>query len=101
MTILQLWGALLIFLVCPIIGALPLIDWITYALSGKELAKLGTGNISVSAAFYHGGKLIGILAIISEAAKGIGVVLMARKFFPPPFPSASWEILSQFEKRMR
>jgi hypothetical protein len=42
-----------------------------------------------------------ILGIISEAAKGIGVVLMARKKFPPPFPSASWEILSQFEKRMR
>ena len=87
----QVWGALLIFLVCPIIGALPLIDWITYALSGKELAKLGTGNISVSAAFYHGGKLIGILAVISEAAKGIGVVLMARHFFPS---QSAWEIIA-------
>lgn len=91
MTLTQLWGALIIFLICPIIGGIPLIDWITYALSGKELSKLGTGNISVSAAFYHGGKLIGILAIISEAAKGIGVVLIARSFFSP---QSSWEILA-------
>lgn len=83
MTITQLWGAILILLVCPIIGGLPLIDWITYALSGKQLTKLGTGNVSVSAAFYHGGQLIGILAVISEALKGISVVLIARSFFPP------------------
>lgn len=87
----EIWGALLIFLVCPIIGGLPLIDWITYALSGKELSKLGTGNVSVSAAFYHGGKFIGILAVISEAAKGISVVLMTRHFFPT---ESTWEVLA-------
>lgn len=91
MTVTQLWGALIIFLICPIIGGIPLIDWITYGLSGKELKKLGTGNVSVSAAFYHGGKLIGILAAISEAAKGISVILITRKFFPP---QSAWEILA-------
>jgi len=38
-------------------------------LTGRELAQLGTGNIGVSAAFYHGGKLAGILAVLSEALK--------------------------------
>jgi pyruvate,water dikinase len=60
------------------IGGLPLINWISILLTGQNLNQVGTGNISVSAAFYHGGKLVGILAVISEAAKGIGVVLLAR-----------------------
>ncbi len=84
-------GALFIFVVCPIIGALPLIYWITYALSGKKLTQLGTGNISVSSAFYHGGRLVGILAVISEAFKGIVAVLMTRYFFPT---ESTWEIFA-------
>jgi pyruvate,water dikinase len=52
---------------------------------------LGTGNISVSAAFYHGGTFVGILAVISEAAKGIGAVLIARWFFPN---DPTWELLA-------
>lgn len=91
MTMTQLWGSLLILFVCPIIGAIPLIDWFTYAVSGKELQKLGTGNISVSAAFYHGGKLAGILAVLSEAGKGISVVLLTRAFFPL---GSTWEIVA-------
>ena len=67
MTLTQVWGAFLIFTVCPLLGGLPLIAWITYALTRRKLAELGTGNIGVSAAFYHGGKLVGILAVISEA----------------------------------
>ncbi|MBL1209791.1 glycerol-3-phosphate acyltransferase [Geminocystis sp. GBBB08] len=91
MTITQLWGVLLILFVCPIIGAIPLIDWFTYAVSGKQLTKLGTGNISVSAAFYHGGKSAGILAVLSEAGKGIAVVLLTRAFFPL---GSTWEIVA-------
>ncbi|BAQ66366.1 glycerol-3-phosphate acyltransferase [Geminocystis sp. NIES-3709] len=91
MTLTQVWGALIILIVSPIIGVIPLIDWFTYAVSGKKLAKLGTGNISVSAAFYHGGKLAGILAVLSEAGKGIAVVLLTRIFFPL---SSTWEIIA-------
>lgn len=47
----------------------------------KDLRTLGTGNVSVSAAFYHGGRFAGILAVSSEALKGIGAVLLARFFF--------------------
>ncbi len=88
---LEVWGALVIFFILPLLGGLPLIAWFTYAISGKQLTKVGTGNISVSAAFYHGGKVAGILAVMSEAAKGIIAVLLARTFFPT---NPTWEIIA-------
>ncbi|MDJ0569898.1 MAG: glycerol-3-phosphate acyltransferase [Pleurocapsa sp. MO_192.B19] len=91
MNLTPIWGSLTVFVICPLLGGLPLIDWITYALTGRQLRQLGTGNISVSAAFYHGGKLAGICAVLSEAAKGIIAVLLARVFFPT---GSVWEILA-------
>lgn len=91
MTLTQVWGVLLIFVICPLLGGLPLIAWMTRALTGQNLAHLGTGNISVSAAFYHGGKFVGILAVLSEALKGIAAVLLARYFFPT---DSAWEVIA-------
>jgi phosphohistidine swiveling domain-containing protein/glycerol-3-phosphate acyltransferase PlsY len=85
------WGVLIIFILCPILGGLPLIAGITRLLTGQRLQELGTGNVSVSAAFYHGGKLSGILAVISEAVKGIIAVLLARAFFPT---DPEWELVA-------
>ena len=90
----QVWGSLLIFIVCPLLGGLPLIAWITYALTGRQLARIGTGNMSVSAAFYHGGRWVGILAVLSEAAKGIAAVLLARYFFWNQPTQATWELIA-------
>ena len=91
MTITQLWGALLIFAFCPILGALPLIHWLSLGLTRKNLKRLGTGNVSVSAAFYHGGKILGTFAVLSEAGKGIIAVLLARSFFPN---DPAWELVA-------
>jgi phosphoenolpyruvate synthase/pyruvate phosphate dikinase/glycerol-3-phosphate acyltransferase PlsY len=91
MNLTPIWGSLTVFIVCPLLGGLPLIDWLTYALTGRQLGKLGTGNISVSAAFYHGGKVAGVCAVLSEAAKGIAAVLLTRVFFPP---GSAWEIIA-------
>ncbi|HEY9665573.1 MAG TPA: glycerol-3-phosphate acyltransferase [Coleofasciculaceae cyanobacterium] len=91
MTLTQVWGSLLILTLCPLLGGLPLISWITYALTGRQLARVGTGNVSVSAAFYHGGRLVGILAVLSEAGKGIAAVLLARYFFPM---EPAWELIA-------
>ncbi len=91
MTLTQVWGSLVIFIVTPLLGGLPLISWITFALTKKRLQQLGTGNISVSAAFYHGGTLVGICAVISEALKGIAAVLIARAFFPT---APVWELIA-------
>ncbi len=73
------------------IGGLPIINWLVQGLTQKRLATLGTGNISVSAAFYHGGTKIGLLAVLSEALKGIAVVWLARSLFPG---IATWEIVA-------
>ncbi|HEY9830032.1 MAG TPA: glycerol-3-phosphate acyltransferase, partial [Stenomitos sp.] len=94
MTLMPVWGALLIFIVCPLLGGLPLIAWITDALTGRKLARIGTGNVSVSAAFYHGGRWVGILAVLSEAAKGIAAVLLARYFFWNQPTQAAWELIA-------
>ena len=85
------FGIVIILIVCPLLGAVPLISWITYALSGKELAKEGTGNISVAAAFYHGGKLAGSICVVSEALKGVGVVTIAQYYFPS---QPVWELIA-------
>lgn len=78
----QVWGALLIFVVCPLLGGLPLTGlWVQLA-TGKRLSQIGTGNVGVSAAFYHGGTVVGLGAVFLEAFKGIGAVLLARHFFP-------------------
>lgn len=91
MTLTQVWGALFIFTACPLLGGLPLISWITYALTRRQLAQLGTGNASVSAAFYHGGRWVGILAVLSEAGKGLIAILLARYLFPG---EAAWELVA-------
>ncbi len=87
----EVLGALLIFTLVPLIGALPLTGWIVRLLSGKRLTQVGTGNTSVSAAFYHGGTLSGIFSVTAEALKGIGSVLLARYFFGS---DPIWPVLS-------
>ncbi|MBE9060258.1 glycerol-3-phosphate acyltransferase [cf. Phormidesmis sp. LEGE 11477] len=87
----QVLGALLIFTLIPLLGALPLTGWIVRVFTGKSLRQLGTGNVSVSAAFYHGGTLVGVLAVLAEAFKGIFSILLARYFFGD---DAVWPILS-------
>ena len=91
MTLTLVWRALLIFTVCPLLGGLPVISWITFTRTGGQLAQTGTGNVSVSAAFYHGGRWAGILAVLSEAGKGIFAVLLARYCFPT---ESAWELIA-------
>jgi phosphohistidine swiveling domain-containing protein/glycerol-3-phosphate acyltransferase PlsY len=85
-----IWGALLIFIFCPLLGGLPLTAWGTRLITGKRLKELGTGNVGVSAAFYHGGKPAGVWAVLVEAGKGILAVLLARSLFPEP----AWELVA-------
>lgn len=87
----QVLGALLIFTLVPLLGALPLTGWIVRLLTGKQLATLGTGNVGVSAAFYHGGTFAGVCSVTAEAFKGIAAVLTARYFFGN---DAIWPMLS-------
>ncbi|MDX2096465.1 MAG: glycerol-3-phosphate acyltransferase [Leptolyngbyaceae cyanobacterium bins.59] len=74
-----------------LLGGLPLINWLSWLLTRQCLSQVGTGNISVSAAFYHGGKPLGILAVLSEALKGIVAVLLARSLLPA---QPAWELVA-------
>ncbi len=88
---LEIVGALFIVLVCPILGGLPLIDGLFRVAKGRKLSQLGTGNVGVSAAFYHGGIVLGSLAVLSEALKGIVAVWVTRQCFPT---DPAWELVA-------
>jgi phosphohistidine swiveling domain-containing protein/glycerol-3-phosphate acyltransferase PlsY len=83
MTLQVEWGIVFLAVGCPLIGGMPLTGWIVRGLTGKKLTEIGTGNIGVSAAFYHGGTGVGIVSVLAEAAKGIGVVSGVRALLPP------------------
>ncbi len=91
MNLTQLGGVFLIFILCPLLGAWPIVPMIFSLRHRQDLRRLGGGNGSVSAAFYHGGKVTGILAVCSEAGKGILGVLLARLFFPA---GSVWELVA-------
>lgn len=91
LTLTQVWGALLILVICPLLGALPLTGWLTGALIDEQRAAGSGGKAGVSSAFAAGGTIAGIAAIVLEAAKGIGAVLLARHYFPA---DPEWEIVA-------
>ncbi|MBW4553429.1 MAG: glycerol-3-phosphate acyltransferase [Aphanocapsa sp. GSE-SYN-MK-11-07L] len=82
--------ALLLIALCFGLGGLPLTGWLTGLVSGRRLAEVGTGNVGVSAAFYHGGAIAGTLAVLVEAGKGILAVLLARQLFA----DSTWQLIA-------
>jgi len=90
LTLTQVWGALLIFTLCPLVGALPLSQWATATVAGSRSPAPPPTAIGVPAAFELS-PLAGLLALLLEAAKGIGVVLLARHYFAT---DPAWEIVA-------
>ncbi|MDB9526849.1 glycerol-3-phosphate acyltransferase [Oscillatoria sp. CS-180] len=91
LTLTQVWGALLIFVVCPLLGALPLTRFVLPPTGGAQPMQERDRAIGIPTVFEAGGTFAGVLAIILEAAKGIGTVLLARYYFPA---DASWEVVA-------
>lgn len=91
LTLTQVWGALLIFVVGPLVGALPLSHWLAHAVAGARSPALPPGHLGVPAVFAAGGTGAGLLALGLEAAKGIGMVWLARQYFPT---DPAWEIVA-------
>jgi pyruvate,water dikinase len=77
-----MWLTLFFILICFGLGSIPFLRFIVRALSGKNLTQLGTGNVSVSAAFTQGGTLAGIIGVITEILRGITPILLAQLWFP-------------------
>lgn len=89
MNLISGWGWLFLIIGCPLIGGVPITGWLTRLVSGQKIAELGTRNIGVSAAFYYGGTITGLLCVAAEAAKGLGVVWGARQWLPS---DPTWEL---------
>ncbi len=85
------WALVVMSAIAFCLGALPLTGWWVQLATGRRLRAAGTGNLSVSAAFYHGGRWVGIGAVVLEAAKGIGAVLVARSLLPG---APAWELVA-------
>lgn len=75
-------GIGLLFVASFALGTLPLTHWAVRGLTGRNLRELGTGNVGVSAAFIHGGKVAGVVAVLAEILRGILPVWMAKIGFP-------------------
>ena len=85
------WALVVMSAIAFCLGALPLTGWWVQLATGRGVGAAGTGNLSVSAAFYHGGRWVGIGAVVLEAAKGIGAVLVARSLLPG---APAWELVA-------
>jgi hypothetical protein len=91
LTLTQVWGALLIFILCPPDrGAAP--NGMDHAgrqrqgfAGNRHRQRGGIGG------FLPRGAIAGVPAVLSEAAKGIGAVLLARHYFPT---DPVWEIVA-------
>jgi len=64
------------------LGAVPLTRWIVKLMAGIDLAREGTGNVGVAAAFTQAGKPAGIAAALAEALRGAAPVLAVRWLIP-------------------
>ena len=80
----------LISLIAYLIGSFPTAYLITKKLTGKDVRKIGSGNIGATNAFRalkEAGKkklalIIFLMILIVDMAKGAGPIFLAQKFFP-------------------
>ncbi len=80
----------LISLIAYLIGSFPTAYLITKKLTGKDIRKIGSGNIGATNAFRalkEAGKkklalIVFLIILIVDMAKGAGSIFLAQKFFP-------------------
>jgi len=75
---------------CFYLGSFPLTNLIVKNLANIDLKKVGTGNVSVAAAFVSAPKPVAIFAVLAEISRGIAPVLAAKLLFPE---IASWQLV--------
>ncbi len=81
---------ILIFITAYLIGSFPTAYLITKKLTGKDIRKIGSGNIGATNAFRalkEAGKkklalIVFLIILIVDMAKGAGSIFLAQKFFP-------------------
>ncbi|MDX2273131.1 MAG: glycerol-3-phosphate acyltransferase [Cyanobacteriota bacterium] len=73
---------------CLVWGWLPLGHGIVWGLTGHDLRQVGTGNVSVSAAFRQVGSRVGIWVALAEIVRGVLPVWIAGQLGDP-----LWQVL--------
>lgn len=68
MTLIQVWGCLLIFVLCPLLGGIPVSEWLIQRLPARSRPSWRYG--------------VTVLEMGIEASKGIASVYLARYYFP-------------------
>lgn len=67
-----------------LIGSFPSAFLIVKLLTGRDIRKLGTGNVGVMNTVRHAGLAAGMLAFLGEGAKGVGAISLARALAGTP-----------------
>ncbi len=97
---------LAIALLSYLIGALPVAYLVVKLLTGRDLRRLGTGNVGVMNTVRHAGLPAGMLAFLGEGSKGIGALSVARVLAGTPeayslagimaFIGVNWPVFTGF-----
>ncbi len=61
----------ILLVLCGLLGSLPFTGWLAGWIAGLDLSQVGTGNVSVAAAFRQGGPKLGIPVVLVEIGRGI------------------------------
>jgi glycerol-3-phosphate acyltransferase PlsY len=60
------------------IGSIPIAYWITRAVTGRDIRRLGTGNVGVMNTIRHAGLPAGMLVFAGEGSKGAAAFSLGR-----------------------
>jgi len=74
----------LLIALCYLIGSIPVAWIITWLVTGKDLRKLGSGNVGVMNVALQVARWAGLLVFLGEAAKGMLAVILAQRFVGDP-----------------
>ena len=66
-------------------GSIPYGLILAKVITGKDIRKIGSGNIGATSVFRTGSKILSILTLILDALKGFFPVVITQKFFPEYF----------------
>jgi len=66
-------------------GSIPYGLILAKVITGKDIRKIGSGNIGATNVFRTGSKILSILTLILDALKGFFPVVITQKFFPEYF----------------
>jgi glycerol-3-phosphate acyltransferase PlsY len=67
-----------------LLGSIPFSFLIVKLLAGKDVRRVGSGNVGATNAMRAAGKAAGVAALLLDIAKGVAAVVVARRLGAPP-----------------